>query len=122
VLYGTEQFLIGSPYSIRGFRTHSLSGDNGIYMRNELGLPLPMQVLFGTGAPNGLIKPYLGYDVGHIFQHFDSQSGTLSSVTAGINVSVGRWSVQTAYSKAVIDPYSALGNDEYGYFRVSLDL
>ncbi len=35
-LYGTEEILAGSSYSVRGYRDESLQGDKGIYANNNL--------------------------------------------------------------------------------------
>lgn len=122
VLFGTEQILVGSPYTVRGFRDHSLSGDNGFYLRNELGKPLAMQALFGEGAPNGQLKPYIGYDIGHIFGHYGSDSGTLNSVTAGLNLNIQRWTLQLAFSHPIVGTVDGLSNDKYGFVRIAVDL
>ena len=58
VLYGTEQFLVGGPFSVRGFRHTSIAGDSGFYWRNEVGMPIPLAKLFGDGAPPGVLRPY----------------------------------------------------------------
>jgi len=122
VLFGTEQLLIGSPYTVRGFRDHSLSGDNAFYLRNELGAPIAMTTVFGDGAPNGQLKPYVGYDVGHVFGHYGSDSGTLNSVTAGLNLNIDRWSLQLAFSHPIVGTADNLSNDKYGYVRIAVDL
>jgi hemolysin activation/secretion protein len=35
-LYGTEQISIGGNYSVRGFAENNISGDSGLYLRNDL--------------------------------------------------------------------------------------
>lgn len=39
-LFGTEKFAIGGPYSIRGFRQNSISGDNGYMINNDIKIQL----------------------------------------------------------------------------------
>jgi hemolysin activation/secretion protein len=122
VLYGSEQFLVGSTSSVRGFRRYGISGDSGAYWRNDLSMPMPLQKLLGSSAPNGQIKPYVGYDLGHVFSHYDSSPGSVSGVTAGLNMSAGSWSVQASYSEAVKPPGSYVTNDDkYGYVRIAMD-
>lgn len=36
LLYGTERVSIGSEYSVRGFKSSSISGDKGGYLRNDI--------------------------------------------------------------------------------------
>ncbi len=39
-LYGTDQFSVGSEYTVRCFRNENISGDNGYYIRNDLSMNL----------------------------------------------------------------------------------
>lgn len=57
-LYSTEQFAIGGRYTVRGFDgAQTLSAENGILIRNELGIPLKKL--------NSEI--YIGLDAGYVW-------------------------------------------------------
>ena len=121
VLFGTEQTSIGGPFSIRGFRKFSIAGDSGVTWRNEMGLPIALGKLFGEGAPQGQIKPYLAYDVGYIRGKYGVPGGSLSGLTLGVTTLVANASIQVAYSQALSVP-SRLGNgDQYFFVRAALD-
>ncbi len=58
VLYGVEQCTIGGRYTERGFDgEQSLAGENGFFIRNELGIPFKKFDL----------EPYIGVDYGHVW-------------------------------------------------------
>src|SRR6185369_13983432 len=67
VLYGTEQILVGGPFSVRGFRHTSITGDSGGYWRNELSTTFPLQKMLSGYSGGAQLRPYVGYDVGHIY-------------------------------------------------------
>lgn len=122
VLYGTEQILIGGPFSVRGFRQTSISGDSGYYWRNEIGVPLALARVLGNWADNGLIKPYIAFDLGHVADKHGVPGGTLAGSTIGLNVFVAPVSLQFAYSRPQNWPTRLAGNSEsYTYFRVAVD-
>ena len=83
VLYGTEQFSIGSLYTVRGFRDTSIAGDTGYYWRNDLAMPFYANI-DGTALT---IEPYIGMDYGEIRDHYDEVGGHLAGIAAGLTVS-----------------------------------
>ena len=60
-MYGSEQMLVGGIYSVRGYDKNSLAGDNGIVVRNELAVRVPINA---GGNFQCSIRPYLGLDWG----------------------------------------------------------
>jgi hemolysin activation/secretion protein len=87
VLYGTEQFLVGGIYSVRGFVDTTLSGDTGFLVRNDLAARLPVTLL--QGWP-GVVRPYLGVDYGHVQRRgVDTQAGYLAGAALGVGLSSG---------------------------------
>ncbi len=77
-LMGPEQFSIGSRYSVRGFDTHGLAGQGGIWWRNEIALKAPPH-------PLGNFEPFLGLDAGRIFQPVgEDRYRSLSGWAAGV--------------------------------------
>ncbi|MGJ8670906.1 MAG: ShlB/FhaC/HecB family hemolysin secretion/activation protein [Oceanococcus sp.] len=83
VLFGTEQTLIGSVFSVRGYRNNSFSGDRGLYWRNDLSFPLGLQLLRRPVS----LRPYLAIDAGKIFKHFGIGEGSLVGASTGVSFS-----------------------------------
>lgn len=87
VLYGSEQFLVGGIYNVRGFVNTTLSGDDGFAIRNELAVRIPVEMPL---AGRTLMRPYLGLDYGRIMRRGpDSQAGYLSGAALGVSVICG---------------------------------
>lgn len=81
-LYGSEQMLIGGPFSVRGFYNNTLSGDHGAYVRNDLSIR-PALPLFGQTIP---LRVYAGLDIGHVDNRIDGNpDGTLSGAALGVS-------------------------------------
>jgi hemolysin activation/secretion protein len=117
VLYGTEQMLIGGPFSVRGFRDLSITGDSGFYWRNDLSTVLPL-----PGLGNAQLKPYIGYDVGHIYGKHGVPGGTLAGATIGTYLFAAPLSLQLSYSRPTVVPDRLAGGaGYYTYVRVGID-
>lgn len=117
VLYGTEQFFIGSPFNVRGFRNTSLSGDRGYYLRNDLGLPLFAQI----GQQTLMFKPYIGYDFGDIKNRLDAQGGRLSGFTTGLMISNKYFNFDAFASRPVSLPDRLENEGTQAFVRVSVN-
>ena len=84
VLYGSEQMLIGSLYSVRGFVRNTLSGDHGYYWRNELSTRVPLR--FGDTTLTGRV--FIAYDLGEVSSRTPGAlQGMLSGTAFGVSVS-----------------------------------
>lgn len=82
MLYGADQFSIGSRYTVRGFSgENTLSGENGFFIRNDLGFPLKKVTL----------EPYIGLDYGCVWgQGSENSIGhTLAGGVIGIRGQAG---------------------------------
>lgn len=124
VLHGTEQILIGGPFSVRGFRLTSIAGDSGFYWRNELATPIPLNRIFGESAPRGVLRPYIAYDVGHIYGKHGVPGGTLAGSTIGLYLAAAPFSMQLGYSRPQIASSrlaASSTDDRYTYVRLALD-
>lgn len=120
VLYGTEQFSAGGPFSVRGFRTLSLSGDSGWWWRNELGTAVPLSKLLGDWA--GALRPFVGYDIGHVEGKNGLPGGTLAGATVGMTWNAAPVGVSWSYSRPTRTPPQFAGvRDKYIYLRLSAD-
>lgn len=80
-LYSTEQMLIGSYYTVRGFVDNSLSGNRAFYLRNDLALAFSDTPFTGV-----TLRPYLGVDVGRVGAYGDTVAGTLSGCALGLRI------------------------------------
>jgi hemolysin activation/secretion protein len=100
-LYGTQQFLVGSPASVRGAQLNVLSGDHGYAWRNDLALPWQAE-LAGTGV-NGSV--YVGYDIGGTSNRRDTErDGSMASATIGATVRTQLFSIDVFASRVVRKP------------------
>lgn len=80
-LYGSEQIVVGSFYTVRGFDRNSLSGDRGHFMRNEFTVTLPDFPLKGV-----FLKPFVGLDAGRIEQFSSTPAANLVGCAAGLRL------------------------------------
>ncbi len=106
-LYGIEQFAIGNLYTVRGFRNTILSGRTGLYVRNDLGVPIQ--------AAGGQVKPYVGYDFGHV-----EQAGTLQGWSIGAEASYFGATLSLAYAQPAKVPTGFNKEDGWFYARLAI--
>ena len=118
-LYGAERLSLGSLYTVRGFREHSLSGENGGYVRVEGGWDLPWPERWRDGPVGGL-QAFVAYDAGVILKDPDDpfERGRLQGVSAGLRT-LGRTSFEATLSRALSAPafMRPLGTELYMSFR-----
>lgn len=90
-LYGSEQYSIGSLYSVRGFNQNSLSGDHGYAFKNDLTLNKAYDIN-GTAV---YARHVLGLDYGKVDSKVNSNSvGELSSVSLSTTFNVSNVSLE----------------------------
>ncbi|HEY0975120.1 MAG TPA: ShlB/FhaC/HecB family hemolysin secretion/activation protein [Solimonas sp.] len=119
-LYGSEQLLIGSLYTVRGFMRNTLSGDNGFYSRNDLSVSLPLD--FGGLIP-GLLRPYVALDYGQVSNRVSGvPEGDLAGAAAGLAYQSRHVRADVFYSHAVAKPDAMPSEGGVTYFRLSLNL
>jgi hemolysin activation/secretion protein len=111
VLYGSEKFFIGGLYSVRGFRNGSIAGDEGYYWRNELSMPLKIE----TALRPLNIKPFFGYDMGSVSNHYGVIGGDLSGLAFGLSASMAPVSMNLTVAKALKKP-SRLEDEKFQLF------
>lgn len=84
VLYGSEQMLVGSMYTVRGFSQNSLSGDHGLNLRNEIGLRRPWSV----GTFSASVRSWIGLDYGMVrSRNSGVPEGALTGMALGLQIS-----------------------------------
>jgi hemolysin activation/secretion protein len=106
-LYGIEQIAIGNLYTVRGFRNTSLPGRTGFYVRNDLGMPIPVN--------GGQLKPFFGYDFGHV-----ETAGTLQGWAIGIDAAYSGVSLSLAYAQPIQVPSGFKKEDGWFYARLAI--
>lgn len=90
-LYGSEQFSIGSLYSVRGFNQNSLSGDHGYAFKNDFSLSKNYDF---NGTPI-FGRHTLGLDYGKVDNKENSNYvGELSSVSLSTTFNVSNVSLE----------------------------
>ncbi|MEJ2075113.1 MAG: ShlB/FhaC/HecB family hemolysin secretion/activation protein, partial [Reinekea sp.] len=96
-LLGSEQFSIGSLYSVRGFNGEGLSANSGVYLRNDLAVTLPIKF-----KPLGLrtLKPSVGLDAGAVFNatHYKNWLGGMAT---GLSFGAKYFSADLIYTRAL---------------------
>jgi hemolysin activation/secretion protein len=105
-LYGIEQIAIGNLYTVRGFRNTIVAGRTGAYVRNDLGMPIQVA--------GGQVKPYVGYDFGHI-----DRAGTLQGWAIGVDGSYQGATLSLAYAQPSKVPTGFKKEDGWFYVRLA---
>lgn len=77
-LFGTEEISMGGVYSVRGFNDTGLSGNTGMYLRNELA---PTYTFDKVN-----ISPYFAVDYGYVEENENNIYGTIVGGTIGSRV------------------------------------
>lgn len=90
-LYGSEQYSIGSLYSVRGFNQNTLSGDHGYAFKNDLTL----SKTHGLSGTPVFGRYTLGLDYGRVDNKENSNyTGELSSVSLSSTFSISNMSME----------------------------
>lgn len=119
VLYGSEQMLIGSLYTVRGFNRNTLSGDHGYYWRNEASVRFPIQA--GETVLSG--RAFVAYDQGQVANRAAGvPSGRLSGGALGISVGWKGTSMELFWTHPISGPSWMDLEGTRTWFRVSFSL
>lgn len=120
VLYGSEQFSIGSLYTVRGFGEDSLSGDHGHYLRNDLSVNQPVVL---PGGRDALLRPYIGLDHGKVWgRKVGSFTGKLTSASVGFSFYYRNVSFDLVHAHPIDKPEFNRDLDGSTYFSLSLSI
>jgi hemolysin activation/secretion protein len=85
-IIGSEQIGMGGPYSVRGFKSEGqLSGNRGLYIRNELSL--------NQKISHGYFSPYLALDYGIVSRNDQSNGGRILGIAMGTRVNFYKWAL-----------------------------
>lgn len=97
-LYSSEQIVIGSPFTVRGFFEGSLVADRGVYLQQELSTLVPLRV----SKVETVLRPHLGFDLGHVGSAArGGVSGTLAGVSGGLGLTLGPVDLDFTASRAI---------------------
>ena len=97
-LYSSEQTVIGSPFTVRGFLKDSLVADRGVYAQNDVATVLRAVVFKQPVA----FRPHVGVDAGYAGSAGGAgPSGFLAGVSAGVGVQVWRVNVDAYASQSI---------------------
>lgn len=118
-LFGSEQMLIGGPFTVRGFYNNTLSGDHGAWLRNEFSLRPALQVA-GQAIP---LRLYAGLDVGHVANRVDGiPDGTLSGAALGFNAAFKGASLDVSATRALHEPQLFQREATQVWVRLNVDI
>jgi len=119
VLYGSEQMLIGSLYTVRGFNRNTLSGDHGYYWRNEASVRFPIRA--GETVLAG--RAFIAYDQGQVANRAAGvPSGRLAGGALGLSVGWKGTSWELFWTRPISGPSGMDLEDTRAWFRVSFSL
>lgn len=114
-LYATERISIGGEYSVRGFKEDSLTGNQGLYWRNELNWqttihPVINTFMVTTALDTGWIK----------HQHHHIEGGNMTGVSLGFSITDNNY-YKTAFSigKPLFHPKTIHPDHWVSYFQIS---
>lgn len=97
-LYSSEQIVVGSPYTVRGFLLGSVVDDRGFYAQNDLSTIFQASV---AGHPV-VLRPHVGLDGGYATGVASRiGGGFLSGASAGLGVQTGRISIDAYTSHSI---------------------
>lgn len=119
VLYGSEQASIGGIYTVRGFVNNSLSGDDGYYLRNDLGLRIPVAIQNGPAAS---LRPYIALDHGKVRNRVSGvPQGELTGMAAGLSLSFGVATLDVFHGWGIYQPSFLQPEGSSTFFRLSIN-
>ncbi len=119
-LPSTEQFSLGGVYTVRGFQDQSISGDQGVLIRNEFYTALPATGMAFIDDVLGTLRPYIALDAGHIFRHLLQEGGTMAGAAVGLKAVGGILSFDLAYAMPLKHPDLISNPDNAIYFRAGV--
>jgi hemolysin activation/secretion protein len=107
-LYSSEQMHLGDRFTVRGYAESPISGDSGLYSRNEVNAAMPefMQGNNSFSQRFNFMRWYGFFDYGCVERADSEKNVFISGVGAGIKYSEGLAAVDVSLS------HSLYSNDE----------
>ena len=116
-LYGSDQFMLGGRYTVRGFQQNIISGDNGYLLRNDLSMRLSdlapqgflERKIFNYPLSNTISKMRLSlfHDYGRVKNHIidsTNDQGIMSGAGAALQYLGKNFNWDITYAKALKSP------------------
>lgn len=121
-LFGSEQIGIGGPFTVRGFKKQSISGDRGAYLVTNLSVPLPSSPNEYFNKMIGTIRPFIGGDIGSITSDSKNafEGGRVTSASVGLKNQGGKLDFEFTYSKPISAPSFVNKESEELFFRLNI--
>ena len=121
-LYSPERISLGGRYSVCGFDADDISGDTGLYVRNEVSLPLPKtgEAFIDDGL--GRITPFLAYDYGVLRNDpkDEKERGVMTGWATGVRVSGDYLRLSLAYAQPLRSPAFITQRDREVYLSLAV--
>ena len=97
---------MGGFYTVRGFKTQSLSGDSGAFTRNELIYTMPYWLPDEFKSAFAQVDLFAGLDAGGFLpsKYDPTQSGMMSGFAAGMRLSKGPLFGEVSYEHPLSAP------------------
>lgn len=118
-MFSNEQFSIGGWDSVRGYQDATLSGEKGLFVRNDYTLP-PILSDVVDGKGDGWIRQFFGnmrlqafFDLGVVDNVALNSHHTMIGTGFGFRTSVGRASL----SAMVASPLASVGQTKFGGYE-----
>ncbi|MCD6027172.1 MAG: ShlB/FhaC/HecB family hemolysin secretion/activation protein [Solimicrobium sp.] len=120
VLFGSEQFLVGGLFSVRGFTgNNTLGGDDGFYLRNELSMRHPLVI----GNETIFSRIYAGYDFGKVKNRVANiPQGRISGMVVGVSINVRGFTFDLFNTRPLTLPGFMVKESNQTSFRLTYSL
>lgn len=100
-LYGAQQISVGGLYTVRGYDGTSISGDRGLYWRNEIATRLPAFTDAKLRKWLGNLQSYFVIDAGFIDSREGQLGGEMVGTAIGLRSSTNGLSFDFSYGVPV---------------------
>jgi hemolysin activation/secretion protein len=123
-LYGSEQFLVGGPYSVRGYLNESIANDYGFISRNEVVWNDALKAKYNKDKRLILsLSPYLGFDLGGVSGDVaKTPNGMLTGAFIGVRSRIGEFTVDFSLSQGISAPSEIKDEDLVVFLNMSKTL
>jgi hemolysin activation/secretion protein len=113
-LLPSEQLTLGGFYTVRGYKTQSLSGGNGGFTRNELIYTMPYWLPDEFKSAFAQVDLFAGLDAGSVWRNDINplSVGNVAGLAAGVRLSRGPLFGEVSYQHPLSAPQSIAMEDQ----------
>jgi hemolysin activation/secretion protein len=121
-LFSSERVSIGGSSTVRGFQETSINGDQGYYVRNELGWRFYDPQGAKLKKYLGSFQTFVGFDHGGLIKdkRDPQERGQVSSVSLGLRNQGGHVSTEITLSRSIDRPYYLKDEGLVAYGQVTV--